>query len=239
MTNQKADPHVYSKTAWDIASRYSSVLASETRDLAAAIDTALASQPAAAPVGGREEIAAFLLARDEADTNVLVPHGLILWARNLLTNGKDAAHSGDCTNECHSCIRCTADRALRDADAILAVTPGERDTGYDPRQIRELLGAFYKTVDVMKSARNSETKDMNVWADDMKAVEDVVLFLEQLRDATPPVVAGADRAAVSLSDFTDAQIATEHGWRMQRALGDPRICVGGAIVDAGKVGEKS
>lgn len=81
---------------------------------------ALASQPAAAPVGGREEIAAFLLARDGADTNVPVPHGLILWAHNLLTNGKDAAHSGDCTNECHSCVRCTADRALRDADAILA-----------------------------------------------------------------------------------------------------------------------
>lgn len=34
----------YSKTAWDIASRYSDVLASETRDLAAQIDEALAVQ---------------------------------------------------------------------------------------------------------------------------------------------------------------------------------------------------
>lgn len=51
--------------------------------------------------------------------------------------------------------------------------------------VRKLLGAFYKTVDVMKSARNSESKIMNVWADDMKAIEDVMLFLETLRDAGP------------------------------------------------------
>jgi len=49
--------------------------------------------------------------------------------------------------------------------------------------LRQVLGAFYKTVDVMKSARNSESKMMNVWAADMKAVEDVMFFLEQLRDA--------------------------------------------------------
>lgn len=30
----------------------------------------------------------------------------------------------------------------------------------------------------------------------------------------------------ALSGFTDAEIATEHGWRMRRALGDPRIGVG-------------
>jgi hypothetical protein len=34
----------YSPTAWNIASRYSSVLASETRDLAAHIDAALARE---------------------------------------------------------------------------------------------------------------------------------------------------------------------------------------------------
>jgi hypothetical protein len=38
--------------------------------------------------------------------------------------------------------------------------------------------------------------------------------------------AGLAQGRVSLSDFTDAEIAREHGWRMQRALGDPRICVG-------------
>jgi len=83
-------------------------------------DRLFAATPA---VGGEARIAVaeYLLARDEADGNVPVPHGLILWARNLLANGKDAVHSGDCTNECHSCVRCTADRALRQADEVLAL----------------------------------------------------------------------------------------------------------------------
>jgi hypothetical protein len=34
----------HSETAWNIAGRYSNLLASETRDLAAAIDAALADQ---------------------------------------------------------------------------------------------------------------------------------------------------------------------------------------------------
>jgi hypothetical protein len=34
----------HSKVAWDIASRYSDILASETRDLAAAIDVAIANK---------------------------------------------------------------------------------------------------------------------------------------------------------------------------------------------------
>lgn len=48
--------------------------------------------------------------------------------------------------------------------------------------VRKLLGAFYKTVDVMKSARNTPNHTICVWADDMKAIEDVMLFLESLRD---------------------------------------------------------
>lgn len=39
-----SDIRTHSKTAWDIASRYSSVLASETRDLAAAIDVAIGTE---------------------------------------------------------------------------------------------------------------------------------------------------------------------------------------------------
>lgn len=47
MTDIKPPPmHVYSDTAWDIASLYSHCLASETRDLAAQIDKALADQSA-------------------------------------------------------------------------------------------------------------------------------------------------------------------------------------------------
>lgn len=42
MTDQTMTIH--SKTAWDIASRYSAVLASETRDLAGAIDKAIADE---------------------------------------------------------------------------------------------------------------------------------------------------------------------------------------------------
>lgn len=42
--------------------------------------------------------------------------------------------------------------------------------------------------------------------------------------------------AVSISDFTDAQIATEHGWRMQRALGDQRTCVGAPVISTHRDG---
>lgn len=51
-------------------------------------------------------------------------------------------------------------------------------------EVRKLLAGFYKTVDVMKSARNKK-EPMSIWADDMKAVEDVMLFLESLRDSRP------------------------------------------------------
>lgn len=53
---------------------------------------------------------------------------------------------------------------------------------------RKVLAPFYKTVDVMKSARNKPGHTMCIWADDMKAVEDVMSFLEALRDGTkaPP-----------------------------------------------------
>lgn len=52
-------------------------------------------------------------------------------------------------------------------------------------ELLAVLGPFYKTVDVMKSARNSTNMMMSVWADDMKSVEDVMLFLEKLRDHGP------------------------------------------------------
>ena len=41
---------IYSDTAWEIASKYSNVLASETRDLAAWIDKALADEREACAV---------------------------------------------------------------------------------------------------------------------------------------------------------------------------------------------
>lgn len=71
----------------------------------------------------RIRIAAFLLARDEACVSKPVPEELIQWATALVKTGAQQKHSGDCTKESHSCIRCTADRATRDADAILALFP--------------------------------------------------------------------------------------------------------------------
>ena len=62
----------------------------------------------------RETVAAHLLDRDEGG-------GVLAWACNYIKTGKDAVHSGDCTNECHACQRCIVDRALADADRIMLV----------------------------------------------------------------------------------------------------------------------
>lgn len=70
----------------------------------------------------RVQVAAFLLARDEADTHLPVPENLIQWATQLVKTGIQAEHSGDCTHESHACNRCIADRALHHADAILALS---------------------------------------------------------------------------------------------------------------------
>ena len=50
-------------------------------------------------------------------------------------------------------------------------------------QAQKLLGGFYKTVDVMKSAYSKNDKEMSVWAEDIYAVEAVMSFLETIRDA--------------------------------------------------------
>lgn len=68
----------------------------------------------------REELAAMLLARDEAEYHKPIPTHLIEWGRTCIRDGKDAVHSGDCTNECHTCARCLTDSTLMQADQILA-----------------------------------------------------------------------------------------------------------------------
>jgi hypothetical protein len=88
--------------------------------------------------------------------------------------------------------------AYQKADAIIGLFPSAQ-AAPEPERLRQVLGAFYKTVDVMKSARNSEAKTMNIWADDMKAVEDVMFFLEQLRDSGAPT---ASRGAGANTDAT-------------------------------------
>lgn len=52
----------------------------------------------------------------------------------------------------------------------------------DKAEIVKVLAPFYKTIDVMKSAHNTEAKTMCVWSDDVEAVEGVMLYLERLRD---------------------------------------------------------
>ena len=52
----------------------------------------------------------------------------------------------------------------------------------DRDRVRKVLAPFYKTIDVMISAHNQPGHTMHVWKDDIRAVEDVMLFLEGLRD---------------------------------------------------------
>lgn len=54
----------------------------------------------------------------------------------------------------------------------------------DSDRAGKVLATFYKTVDVMKSAHNQPDKLMSIWESDIKAIEGVVSFLENLRDRT-------------------------------------------------------
>lgn len=82
----------------------------------------------------RDEVAAMLLARDEAEYHLEqpIPDSLIVWGRHCIATGKDAKHSGDCTNESHSCARCITDLVLAQADQIIAAlsdTRPDRESG--------------------------------------------------------------------------------------------------------------
>jgi hypothetical protein len=70
------------------------------------------------PDAVRNEIAAYLLARDE---DYAVTPQMMQWARTLIGAGMSREHSGDCTHESHACNRCIAEKAIMDADAILAL----------------------------------------------------------------------------------------------------------------------
>lgn len=69
----------------------------------------------------RLKIAAYLEARDEEDINKPISQHLIDWATQNIKVGMGAEHKGDCTKESHSCMRCAADRALAQADEVLAI----------------------------------------------------------------------------------------------------------------------
>ena len=42
------------------------------------------------------------------------------WAHRLIRDYRDAAHDGDCTDQCYTCTRCQVDMAFTAADVILA-----------------------------------------------------------------------------------------------------------------------
>jgi len=81
---------------------------------------AIAAMPSPVQHACRDEIAAYLMARDESGQARPLSSRLLEWGLTCVFAGKNAKHSGDCTNECHSCGRCITDTVLADADAILA-----------------------------------------------------------------------------------------------------------------------
>jgi hypothetical protein len=106
------------------------------------------------------------------------PSPAIIQSAERIANGRD--HYFPLGSYRRSGPRCAPDRVGRQQVGEAMTAPRQSSSGTE--RLRQVLGPFYKTVDVMKSARNSETKLMNIWAEDMKAVEDVMLFLEDLRD---------------------------------------------------------
>ncbi len=68
----------------------------------------------------REQIAAILVASWHAEEDRPSE-----WALQFVITHGGAEHDGDCTDQIHSCLRCEADAAKRDADAILALVSSE------------------------------------------------------------------------------------------------------------------
>lgn len=99
--------------------------------------------------------------------------------------------------------------ALEKLDEILAHP--QPAAGAEREEARMVLGAFYKLVDIMTSAHNSESKLMSVWEDDIKAVEAVMRFLETIRDATPhsPVRSGLEERTRMILQSTGMQATVQ------------------------------
>lgn len=67
-------------------------------------------------MGLREEVAAWLLSRDEGGDH-------IEWARGFIRMHARSGHEGDCPEAPHpapvTCSRCVVDDALKDADEVI------------------------------------------------------------------------------------------------------------------------
>lgn len=91
----------------------------------------------------RDVILGYYLADSEWDFDLtddaeIVKIGLHMW--RIILEYADSAHSGDCTNECHSCVRCRADhlrelaqRAIAAADALEMQTASRARETEEPR----------------------------------------------------------------------------------------------------------
>lgn len=72
----------------------------------------------------REQVAVFLLNRDEGGD-------CLEWATGFLTKCANEPHEGDCPHvkfpAPFTCSRCVCDRALADADTIIALACGQHE----------------------------------------------------------------------------------------------------------------
>lgn len=75
-----------------------------------------------------KELAAWLLALEDASMYEPVPVSLVEHGRRYIDAGLNEKHSGDCTNESHSCVVCSTSNAMAKATQILsALTPSSAD----------------------------------------------------------------------------------------------------------------
>lgn len=66
-----------------------------------------------------DELAAWLCALEDAECHKPVPESLVEHGRRYIRAGKTEKHSGDCTNECHSCVVCGTEGYLLHARQII------------------------------------------------------------------------------------------------------------------------
>jgi hypothetical protein len=74
----------------------------------------LYTAPPAAPLVREvavDEIAAWLIAEGDTEIHMPIPASLVEGGRRYVRAGKTEKHSGDCTNESHSCVVCGVENA--------------------------------------------------------------------------------------------------------------------------------
>jgi hypothetical protein len=113
------------------------------------VEALRASVAADSRMGEREQIAIFLLNRDEGGNS-------IEWATKFFHAAKDDKHEGDCSLAEHpapfTCSRCVADGVLRDADKIVAMFGRPLPPRDAVREALELVAAIELAIQETGSA---------------------------------------------------------------------------------------